>query len=79
MAGRLRRIWDKIKSTAGKIWRGVKSVVKKALPIAKKIGPMAAAAFGGPGAAIGVSQGLNVAEQLVNGSGGGSSQSWLNG
>jgi hypothetical protein len=79
MAGRLRRIWDRIKNAAQKIYKGVKSVVKTVLPIAKKLGPLAAAAFGGPGAGIATSKALGVADQLVNGTQGGSSMSWLGG
>jgi hypothetical protein len=64
--GRLKKVFEKIKNGAKKVWGGVKGFVKKALPMAQKIAPLVAEKLA-PGSGAAVKAGLTVAEHAVNG------------
>jgi hypothetical protein len=68
--GRLKKVFEKVKNVAKKVWGGIKGVVKKVLPIASKIAPAIADKFV-PGSGEAVKRGLTVAEHAVNGDYGG--------
>jgi hypothetical protein len=61
--GRLRKIWDKIKTAGKKVWGFVKN---KVLPIAKVVAPMIATAFGGPGAGLTTTKVLDTAGGIMD-------------
>jgi hypothetical protein len=67
--GKLRKIWNKIKSIGKRVYGGIKSVVNHILPIAKTVAPMVATAIGGPGAGAATSTGLAAVDKVFNGGG----------
>jgi hypothetical protein len=64
--GRLKKVFEKVKNVAKKVWGGIKGVVKKALPIAQKIAPAIAERYA-PGSGEAVKKALTVADVAVNG------------
>jgi hypothetical protein len=58
--GKPRKIWEKIKGFARKVWGGI----KKALPLIKGIGGAVATGLGGPGAGLAVSKGFDIGEAI---------------
>jgi hypothetical protein len=57
--GKLRKVWEKIKSVGRKVWGGL----KKALPFIKPIAGLVANAFA-PGSGIAVTKGFDIAENI---------------
>jgi hypothetical protein len=66
--GKLRKIWDKIKTAGKKVFGFVKN---KILPIAKVVAPVVATAWGGPGAGLVATKGLDIAGTFMDNAGSG--------
>jgi hypothetical protein len=64
--GKLRKIIEKIKNFGKRVFGGIKRVFNAVLPIAKKVAPALGTAIGGPGVGMGISTGLEVADQVIN-------------
>jgi hypothetical protein len=67
-SGKLRRVFEKVKSFGKKVWGGIKKVVGTVAknPLIKSAAQAAATAYGGPAAGAAVGVGFNVGEALAN-------------